>query len=134
MADHMKSKLHKNAMTNISCLRKTAGEFFVQNAASKKNIDKAHMKILLFATVHNLAFENIPHLVRIIQSACPDSEIAKHLSFGRLSAQYHLVYGLGKTVKNELVKEFIEIFCFWYIIFAFTLISLLLIIKRSFRY
>ena len=46
------------------------------------------------------------HLVKTCQGAFPDSLIAKDLSMGKTSAEYHLKFGLSKT---EALKTFADI-------------------------
>lgn len=64
----------------------------------------AEMKLVTFAAVHNISFANFRCLVKTIQEAFPDSEIAKRIKMGKDSASYHLRFGLSKT-EDELLKS-----------------------------
>ena len=66
-------------------------------ASTKKTRANAEMKLLIYSTVHNVAFEHFGHLIKTVQEAFPDSEIAKNLKMSRFSASYHLRFGLAKT-------------------------------------
>ena len=78
----------------------------MKNAASSERTRTDLMKLLIFSTCHGLAFAKIKHLVKTCQEAFPDSLLAKDLSMGRTSAEYHLKYGLSKT---ETLKTFSDI-------------------------
>ena len=81
------------------------GTYCKKFMAGKDEKAIAEMKLVTYAVVHNLPFHQFSHLVHTIRKAFPDSALAQRMKMGKISATYHLGFGLSKTENRMLNKE-----------------------------
>ncbi|CAH1114777.1 unnamed protein product [Psylliodes chrysocephalus] len=81
---HSATQLH---LRNINASRKSKKitDIIVPDKTRQlnRNIQMGEMKLVMFIAEHNLSFQTLDHLTKLIGSVCPDSEIAKKLVCGR---------------------------------------------------
>lgn len=89
---------------------------FKANNQEEDQVRCAEIKIAALITERNLSIRLSEHLVPLMQSALPDSKIAKKLSMGRTKTTQIITNVLGKyqnkkTVKIVLIHESTDISC-----------------------
>ena len=95
--DHISKDKHKKAMNTIRDQGGAITTYQEKHLADDRARTKAEMTLLTYATVHNLSFDHVDHLIKSAKIVFPDSKIAQSCRLGKTSATYHLKHGLAKT-------------------------------------
>ena len=111
---HFKSALHNNALKSAANTARLQSFGFGESAASKTarekkeitmNVLSAEAKFVQFVAEHNLPFRCADHFTNLINTMCPDSDIAKQFKCSRTKTMVLTKFGNSKFVQDELLSR-----------------------------
>lgn len=65
---------------------------------------KSDLHLAAFVSEHNLSYNLMTHLVKLLPKVCPDSEVAKKITCGRTKCSAIVKNCIGKKQLDELVN------------------------------
>lgn len=101
--NHAKGEKHKKNVLKKDQTRKVS-DMFKANNQEEDQVRCAEIKIAALIAEHNLPIRLSEHLVPLMQSALPDSKIAKKLSMGRTKTTQIITNVLGKYQNQKTVN------------------------------
>jgi hypothetical protein len=114
LRDHANSKRHIECTRELESSDKVLDQFVVKTvdeaeAQQKKRqaekVARAEIGLCAWAAAHNVAFNQMEHLVELLRIIAPDSAILRDIKLKRTKATYITVHGLGVEEFENLVAR-----------------------------
>jgi hypothetical protein len=99
--NHAKSSKHGVKVKAIP--KTTITSIFKKAETSVETQKKAELKLTGFLTEHNISFNCVDHLTKVLKECFPDSKIAQEMSLGRTKATQITRNVLGTCSENDIV-------------------------------
>ncbi|XP_057339780.1 uncharacterized protein LOC130677158 [Microplitis mediator] len=102
---------HAQSHKHISNIKGTihqppiTSKFSQSSKSFEEKVKSGEMKMACFLAKNNLSFNVAGNLKNLIQSVCPDSELAKQLTFGRTKAHAIVTNVTGKVAYEKLLDK-----------------------------
>lgn len=97
---HKKNQKSVSKTTNIDKMNTFA--HFNQLEVKKK---EAEIRLAMFITEHNISLRTSDHLVQVIKSICPESQVIQNLTFNRTKATALVINVIGNYNFEKLIAK-----------------------------
>ncbi len=98
---HLKTKYHTNRAKSVKS--PSVPSLFEKKNLSARDAEKLRLMLLKFLCEHNISFNVMDHLMKVLKHGATDSQIIKSVRCGRQTSREIVV----KCIGNESLKEIV---------------------------
>lgn len=102
---HKEGAIHKNLAKSAKKQQKLTFLSSFKNATSHEAAaKKADLHIAAYVAEHNISYNAVEHLPKLIKAICPDSEIAKKIKCSRTKCSTIVKNVMGKQNERDIIS------------------------------